>query len=539
MKLRLTKLALELGYSDDKLLSVASKKLRIPPRAILSCALVRRSIDARRSHGRPCFVASLDVEIDDQAAEAREAWQKMDSVVILDESDIPRALETPALEEPLPHATRPVVVGAGPAGLIAAWRLAKAGAQPILIERGAPVDERKASVGAFWAEGTLNPEDNVLYGEGGAGLYSDGKLTTRTKLRNHLRTVLELLVECGAPESVLIDADPHLGSDRLVVIVKQLRKQIIALGGEVRFHSKLDGIEIADGRLVAAIVNGQPVPTNHCLLATGHSARDVYEMLHQAAVPLAPKGFAVGVRIELPQSQIDHSQFGPDASHPQLGAASFRLTRRPKGDIRACYSFCMCPGGSVIACASSPGVMTTNGMSLSSRSGKYGNAAFLVPVSPEDFGGTDDNPLAGIAWQADIEAKAFAAGGGDYSLPACRLRDFLGGHVSRSLPKDRSCQRSVPADLQSLFPTYISQTLTKVIRPMLQPLSQIRAGDGIVYGAETRSSSPVRVVRDDSFQSTGVVGLYPAGEGAGYAGGIITSAIDGLRATDGLLANMI
>ena len=535
MKIRLTQFSVDLDYTEQSLAAAVRAKLGLDSADILSCSVIRRSIDARARRSAVRFTLSIVVELSARVDPGE--LQKIAGVEILPDTpaQTPTAVQTDAK---LQFADPPVVVGAGPAGLLAAWRLAQAGLQPILIERGAPARQRHDSVARFWAAGRLDPDDNVLFGEGGAGLYSDGKLTTQSKLRGHMRTVLQLLVECGADESILIDAEPHLGSDRLAIIVKQLREQIIALGGEVRFHSRLEGVEIVKGRLAAVIVNGESIAANRCLLATGHSARDVYEMLHQASVPLEPKGFAVGVRIELPQSQIDRSQFGADAGHPRLGAASFRLTRRPKGDIRACYSFCMCPGGSVIACASSSGAMTTNGMSLSSRSGKYGNAAFLVPVSPDDFGATPDNPLAGIAWQAGIEAKAFAAGGSDYSLPACRLRDFLTGRVSESLPQDRSCPRSIPADLHALLPATVSETLTKVIRPMLQPLSQVRVVDGVVYGAETRSSSPVRVTRSEDFQSVAVRGLYPAGEGAGYAGGIMTSAIDGLRAADALLADL-
>ncbi len=433
--------------------------------------------------------------------------------------------------------SRPVVVGAGPAGLLAAWRLAKAGAKPIVIERGEPVAERRSRVGEFWAEGTLDPESNALFGEGGAGLFSDGKLTTRSKQRAHLRTVLELLVACGGDESILVDAEPHVGSDKLGKIVHSLRHQIGLLGGEVRFGSRLDGVEIDDGKLVSVTVNGEQIATDHCILATGHSARDVYHMLADVGVPLEAKAFAVGVRIEMPQLQIDKSQFGRDAGHERLGPASFRLTRRDEAGVRACYSFCMCPGGTVIACASSAGELTTNGMSYSGRDGLYGNAAFLVPVRPEDFGG-DADPLAGIAWQQAIEAKAFAAGGGNGSLPGMNLKDFVARNEWPVLSAGRSCERAVVSNLHDILPDFVSDTLVHAIPRMLDKLSDIRPRDGVVYGAETRSSSPVRIVRGKDFQSTGVAGLYPVGEGAGYAGGIVTSAIDGLRAAEALLMTL-
>jgi len=434
-------------------------------------------------------------------------------------------------------AHRPVVAGAGPAGLVAAWRLAQAGLQPILIERGAPASERRRSVARFWKRGVLDEDDNVLFGEGGAGLYSDGKLTTQSKLRGPMRTVLQLLVQCGADASILIDAEPHVGSDRLARIVPNLRERILACGGEVRFHSQLEAIELDGGQLTAVIVNGQRLATRHCVLATGHSARDVYRMLHRAGVAMTPKPFAAGVRIEAPQRQIDRSQFGLSAGHPRLGAASFRLTRRPQGQARACYSFCMCPGGRVIACASSPGRLTTNGMSLSNRASGFGNAAFLVPVTPDDFGGSDDNPLAGIDWQGRIEAAAFQAGGADFSLPAARLADFLARRTPQSLPREHPPLRAVPADLHAVLPEPISRTLVQAVPPMLRQMRKVALERCIVYGAETRSSSPLRITRDDAFQSPSARGLYPVGEGAGHAGGITTSAIDALRAADALLTN--
>ncbi|HDZ20647.1 hypothetical protein LCGC14_0274530 [marine sediment metagenome] len=527
MKIRLTQLSVALDYTDETVVLAAASRLGVGRQAVRACSIVRSTIDARRLRGRVRFILNVVVEIDDAAAgELRDGEPIVDDVH-----------ETPAGPGPIDMPHRPVVVGAGPAGLLAAWRLANAGVRPILIERGAPVADRRRSARQFWAHGTLDPEDNTLYGEGGAGLFSDGKLTTRSKQRGHLRTVLDLLVACGGPESILIDAEPHVGSDRLGEIVQCLRERIVALGGEVRFHARLDGLELDAGRLVGLIVNGERLATDHCVLATGHSARDVYHMLHDSHVPLAAKAFAIGVRIEVPQSQIDRSQFGRDAGHPRLGAATFRLTRREESDVRACYTFCMCPGGSVIACTASAGELTTNGMSLSGRAGPFGNAALLVPVRPEDCGG-DADPLAGIAWRQAIEAKAFAAGGGDYSLPAANLEDFIARRASLDLPAERSCLRSVPADLHGILPAFVSDALVHAAGRMLGKLAAVRLADGVVYAAETRSSSPVRIVRGDDFQSVGAGGLYPAGEGAGYAGGIVTSAIDGLRAADALLMSL-
>ncbi len=536
MKIRLTQLAVDLDYADQHIRRAVAKRLGIMRPDVLSFVVIRRSIDARRMRTKVCFTLTVEAEIEDSSAqEMLEQWQGLDGVAIQPEPQPPTDAAAAATSAAFSPEYPPVVVGAGPAGLLAAWRLAKAGARPILIERGAPVEERTASVGKFWSRGKLDPQDNVLFGEGGAGLFSDGKLTARSKLRGHLNTVLKLLVDCGAPEEILIDSDPHVGSDRLGEIVPRLRQQIVEIGGDVRFHSRLEGLEIDDGRLTAVIVNGQRFATNHCLLATGHSARDVYEMLHDSQITLAAKSFAVGVRIEVPQKQIDCSQYGQHAGHPRLGAANFRLTRRPQGAARACYSFCTCPGGSVITCASSPGMLTSNGMSLAGRGDRYGNAGFLVPVDPTDFADDQADPLAGLRWQGEIEARAFEAGGSDYSLPACGLTDFLAGRVSSSLPDDRSCSRSVAADLHEILPGFVRETLLSAMPKMLRKLSDVRPADGIVYAAETRSSSPVRIVRDEQFQSPAARGLYPAGEGAGYAGGIVSSAIDGLRAAEAML----
>ena len=537
MKIRLTQLSIDLDYTEKSLRRAVSLKLGVAESAIVSVSLIRRSLDARRLRGPVCFRLAVEVELPDTLdAATPTAWQGVAGIEVLPNSppQLAAAARSASSRAPLPHP--PVVIGAGPAGLLAAWRLAESGLQPILIERGAPAHERHGVVTRFWSQGTLDEESNVLFGEGGAGLYSDGKLTTQSKLRGPMLTVLDLLVQCGADASILVDAEPHVGSDRLAQIVPNLRERILAKGGQVRFHSRLEGLELDGGQLTAVIVNGQRIATRHCLLATGHSARDVYRMLHRAGVAMVPKPFAIGVRIEAPQRQIDESQFGPAAGHRRLGAASFRLTRRPQGKARACYSFCMCPGGLVIACASSPGMLTTNGMSLSHRASAYGNAAILVPVVPGDFGGSVTEPLAGIAWQGQIEAKAFQAGGGDFSVPVCTLGDFLARRTPQSLAHERPSLRAVASDLHAVLPDHVSQTLMDALPPMMRQLRRVSTARCMVYGAETRSSSSVRIARDDSFQSLSARGLYPVGEGAGYAGGIVTSAIDGLLAAESLLA---
>jgi len=416
---------------------------------------------------------------------------------------------------------------------MAALALAEAGRNPLLIERGEAAAPRAQRVTAFWKAGALDDESNVLFGEGGAGLFSDGKLTSRSKDRPRVRRFLEALVACGASPDILIDAEPHLGSDVLEELVPALRRRIIGLGGEVRFHARLERLEIENGRVRGALISGADFRTDCCVLATGHSARDSYEMLARQGVPLEPKPFAIGLRLEIPQHRIDTAQWGGPFAN--LGSASFRLTRKAEEQARACYSFCMCPGGLVIACASSAGTMTTNGMSLSRRDRPFGNAAFLVPVVPADFPQNDKPALAGIAFQKELEALAFAAGGSDYTLPAQRLVDFLSGTTPAELPAARSCLRARAAQLRGLLPEFAENTLCSALPKMLRGLRGVRLEEALLYAAETRSSSPVRVVRGEDGQSGGVRGLYPCGEGAGYAGGIVSSGIDGLRIAEAVV----
>ncbi|MFZ2956160.1 MAG: FAD-dependent monooxygenase [Candidatus Ozemobacteraceae bacterium] len=531
MRISVQQVSVPLEYSMDILLHRVGKKVACDPSFLSNLTVIRRSLDARPRNPEPQYVLTVEVDVNLSNLPPRAHRPSIEFVAAPTPEPARRKIPTQSVEP------RPIVVGAGPAGLLAAYLLARAGARPILIERGEDALARAPKVARFWRDGTLDPESNVLFGEGGAGLFSDGKLTARSKERQRGQDLMQLLNDCGADESVLIDAEPHIGSDVLRKIVPNLRERILAAGGEVRFQSRLEALLIQDGRLRAVVVNGQEISCNHCVLAVGHSARDTYDLLVAAGIELTVKPFAVGVRLELSQAAIDHAQYGQFAGSPFLGAASFRLTRREEPGVRACYTFCMCPGGTVIACASEPGLLTTNGMSDSHRTLARGNAAFLVRVGPEDYPESPIPALAGVAFQRDLERKAFTAGGGAYGVPAVRLVDFL-AHTISDLPKDCSCSRTEPAEFRTILPGFVTDTLEKSIPAMLKELNGVTLDDAVLYAAETRSSSPVWIVRGPDGQTPGTRGIFPAGEGAGYSGGIVSSAIDGMRAAEQVLDAM-
>ncbi len=524
MRLRINQIAVRLAYDEGDVFKAVCRKLRCEKEQLDHLEIIRRSMDARKKDREPRYILSLEI----------------------DYLGRPLTLQSGQVEKaPCPGPSRnfppignvehpPVVVGAGPAGLMAALTLAEAGFKPLLIERGAETGDRGEQVEAFWKKGVLNTESNVLFGEGGAGLFSDGKLTARSKDRARIRRFFETLVACGASPDILIDAAPHIGSDDLTRIIPAIRNRIWELGGACAFNSKLENIQVEEGVLRGVVVSGKEIRTDACFLATGHSARDIYSMLAERQVALEAKPLAVGVRLEIPQQRIDTAQYGRWAKLPALGSASFRLTRKEEGTARRCYSFCMCPGGLVISCASSEGLLTTNGMSFSARDKPFGNAAFLVPVDFADYTAIDrnENPvLAGIEFQKHMERAAFEAGGSDYGLPATRLIDFLEGKIG-ALPAERSCSRAVPALLQNILPEFISTTLQSAIPNMLRELNDVKLEEATLYAAETRSSAPARILRGPTGESSTVKGLYPCGEGSGYAGGIVSSALDGMKAAE-------
>jgi len=525
MRLRIQQVTVPLHASETVLLQRTGRKIGCSPAHLSNLVVIRRSLDVRPRNPEPTHVLSVEVNY---SLPTLPSKARPPTIEIMKETKPP-----PSQQIHLPAGgPRPVVVGAGPAGLMAAYELAKAGARPLLIERGEPATARAPKVAAFWNQGILDPESNVLFGEGGAGLFSDGKLTARSKERVRIHRFMELLHACGANKSITIDAAPHIGSDRLMQIVPRIREKIITAGGEVQFESRLEDLVIESGQLRAVVINGEEVACSHCVLAVGHSARDVVTMLTKRGVALQAKPFAVGIRLEIPQEDINQSQYGRFADNPHLGAAPFRLTRRGGDDIRSCYSFCMCPGGRVIACASEADRLTTNGMSYSSRSLARGNAGFLVPVGPEDYPKHAIPALAGMEFQRTLERAAFEAAGGNYAMPAIRLVDFLAQQVSSTLPEGGSCSRATPVEFRTILPEFIIRTLEVSLAPMLKELKPVKPEDALLYAPETRSSSPLWILRDPEGESTSTRGLFPAGEGAGYAGGIVSSAIDGMKSAE-------
>ena len=520
--LRLDHLNLPLSYTQEDLTALVLRKLKLPADRLIQLTMVKKSIDARNKADIH-FVLTVDAKVKDEA----EVLRRLKSGVATKATypTIP-PLPKSGFERP------PVVVGAGPAGLFAALTLAKAGAHPILIERGKPVEERTRDVAAMRQSGTLDPESNVQFGEGGAGTFSDGKLTTGTK-SPYIRTVLQTFVDHGAPEDILYLAKPHIGTDRLKGVIASMRQEIIALGGTVLFQTKLTGLLLRGEHLEGIVVQqgdeAHEIITDSVLLCIGHSARDTMQMLFRQGVRMVQKPFAMGVRIEHPQALINRAQYGASANHPALRAADYKLNiRTPDG--RGVYTFCMCPGGEVIAAASQEGGVVVNGMSHHARDGVNANAALLVGVRPEDF--QDDHPLAGFVWQRSIEQAAYRAGGGGFKAPAQRVEDLLQGRETTRLGDITPTYLPgvTPGDLRACLPDFIVNDLAYGIRRMDGMLRGFSHPDALLTGVETRSSSPVRLPRDEGMMAERIAGLFPVGEGAGYAGGIVSAATDGIAA---------
>ena len=524
--LRIQNIPLPLGGGEAQLKKKAARILGVKPEAITGLSLARQSIDARKKSDVH-YVCTVDVSVAD---EGKVMARCRDKNVSLHQS-VPYVFPPVRRTSSLP----PVVVGMGPAGLFAALFLARSGLAPIVLERGRPVEERTADVERFWTTGVLDPFSNVQFGEGGAGTFSDGKLTTGTH-DPRISTVFRTLVEAGAPADILYQHKPHIGTDVLRDVVKTIRQELIRLGCDVRFGHQLTGLTLREGSVAGLTVEGPQgtydLPCDTLILSPGHSARDTFQMLLEAGVPMEQKPFAIGVRIEHPQSAISLAQFGP--AWERLPAADYKLAcHLPNG--RSAFTFCVCPGGQVVAAASEEGRLVTNGMSHRARDGKNINGGFLVGVNPADFG--SDHPLAGVAFQRHWEEAAFRLGGGSYHAPAQTVKDFLARQASKALGSVEPTYRPgvTPTDLDRCLPDYVTDTLRGALPVFDRKLHGFAAPDSLLTGVETRSSSPVRILRGEDYQSA-VRGLYPCGEGAGYAGGITSAAVDGIRVAEAVAA---
>jgi len=532
--LRLTELKLPLEHSEAELKAAILARLELAESDLLSYTIFRRGVDARKP-AAVLFIYTLDLELK-QEAQVLKRFKKDRHLQPSPDTRYRFVARAPA---ELP--TRPIVIGMGPAGLFAGLILAQAGFCPLILERGKSVRERTKDTFGLWRKGVLHPESNVQFGEGGAGTFSDGKLYSQVKDPKHYgRKVLEEFVKAGAPPEILYVSKPHIGTFRLVSMVEKMRATIEALGGEIRFESRVEDLELVDGQVQAVVLaNGERLATQHLVLAIGHSARDTFEMLYQRGVYIEAKPFSMGFRIEHPQSIIDRSRYGPNAGHPLLGAADYRLVHHASNG-RSVYSFCMCPGGTVVAATSEPGRVVTNGMSQYSRQERNANSGIVVDISPEkDY---PDGPLAGIALQRYWESRAYELGGSTYQAPGQLVGDFLAGQPSREFG---SVQPSYTpgvrlGDLSQALPAELIEAMREALPVFARQIPGFDLHDAVLTGVETRTSSPIRIKRDpESFQSLNTQGLYPTGEGAGYAGGILSAAIDGIKVAEAVSLSLV
>ena len=524
--LRLTELKLPLDHPPEALPAAIAERLGVEPFEILSWKLWKRAHDARKKSAI-LSVYSVDVALRDEAAAL--ALFKDDQRV----QPTPDTSYHPPVRAPA-DAPRPVVIGAGPCGLFAGLILAEMGFRPIILDRGKVVRERTKDTWGLWRKGALDPESNVQFGEGGAGTFSDGKLYSQIKDPRFLgRKVLEEFVLAGAPPEILTEAHPHIGTFKLVTMVESMRAKVEALGGEYRFQHRVTGLELDDQRRVRGvrIHTGEVIEASQVVLAVGHSARDTFEMLHAAGVHIEAKPFSIGFRIEHPQSWIDKARFGPCAGHPDLGAAAYSLSHHCSNG-RTVYSFCMCPGGTVVAAASEPGRVVTNGMSQYSRNERNANAGIVVGITPADY--PSDHPLAGVELQRHWEAQAYEAGGRSYFAPGQTVGDFIAGRPSTQLGAVVPSYKPgvTPTDLSSVLPAYAIEAIREALPVFGRQIPGYDAPEAMLTGVETRTSSPVRITRGRDFVSLNTSGLYPAGEGAGYAGGILSAAVDGIKVAE-------
>jgi len=529
--LRLTEIKLPLDHPPEALRAAVLERLGIATDALIGFSVYKRSYDARK-RSAILLIYTVDATLE-AGLEAMLAQRGIAHV-----GASPDMAYRFVAQAPTPLRERPVIIGFGPCGLFAALVLAQMGFRPIVLERGKAVRERTRDTFGLWRGGRLDPESNVQFGEGGAGTFSDGKLWSQIKdPKFYGRKVLQEFVQAGAPEEILYVSKPHIGTFRLVSMIEKMRAGIESLGGEIRFGSRVDDVLIDQGQVRGVrLADGEQIPCRHLVLAVGHSARDTFHMLHARGVHLEAKPFSIGFRIEHPQSLIDAARFGASAGHPLLGAADYRLVHHCRNG-RSVYSFCMCPGGTVVAATSEAGQVVTNGMSQYSRNERNANAGLVVGISPDDYPG---GPLAGIEFQRHWERQAFVLGGGDYQAPGQRVGDFLRGRPSQALgavlPSYTPGVRL--GDLSSALPDYAIAAIREAIPALDRQLKGFAMPDALLTGVETRTSSPIRITRGRDYQSVNTRGLYPAGEGASYAGGIYSAAIDGLEVAEAVALSM-
>src|SRR6188768_1119541 len=523
-----------LDYKPEALRQAIVKRLAIADGDLLDFTLFKRSYDARKKNSGILFICIVDVTVRDEAAVLGKCARDQQIGVA------PDTTYHPVAQAPAELKDRPLIVGFGPCGLFAALLLAQMGFRPIVLERGRDVRRRTQDTWALWRQKILTPESNVQFGEGGAGLFSDGKLYSQIKdPKFYGRQVMREFVKAGAPEEILFVSKPHIGTFRLTGIVEKMRAEIIELGGEVRFESKMTDVIIDNGRIDGVVLEGgETIPSHHVVLALGHSSRDTLRMLERRKVFLEAKPFAIGFRIEHPQSLIDRARFGRFAGHPELGAADYKLVHHATNG-RSVYSFCMCPGGTVVAATSEPGRVVTNGMSQYSRNERNANAGIVVGIDPEkDFPG---GPLAGVTLQEQLEEKAFELGGRDYCAPGQLVGDFVRSVASTQLGEvEPSYKPGVKlGDLAEALPAYAIDAIREALPMFGRQIAGFDRADAILTGVESRTSSPVRITRDaESLQSLNVRGLYPCGEGAGYAGGILSAGVDGIKVAEAVARDL-